>query len=282
MPSHAKEAKGIEQPMTDYLTFPTIDPVIFTVLGMPVRWYGVMYLLGFFAMQRWGYHLAAKPHSGWNKTQVGDLMFYSFIGAVVGGRIGYVVFYQMSAWLTDPLYLLRIWTGGMSFHGGLIGVAVAMLYYGRKNQQSFLSVTDFGTPMVPIALAAGRIGNFINGELWGKTTDVPWAMVFPDGGPLPRHPSQLYELFLEGIVLFMIMAWFSAKPRPEGSVGGLILIVYGLFRFIIEFFREPDAHLGLLFGFISMGQLLSVPMVLIGGGLVWRGYHRQQKNQEIV
>lgn len=261
--------------MDNYLTFPAFDPVIFTLFGLPVRWYGLMYLVGFFAMQAFGYRQAAKPDSGWSRAQVADLMYYCFIGAVLGGRFGYVLFYQFGTLLDDPLYLLKIWTGGMSFHGGLLGVALAMVWFGRKNQMTFLAVTDFGTVLVPLSLAAGRFGNFINGELWGKTTQLPWGMVFPDGGPLPRHPSQLYELVLEGLVLFVIMLWFSRKSRPVGYVSGVFLLCYGIFRFVIEYVREPDAHLGLLYGVISMGQLLSLPMIVIGGVLIGRAYFKK-------
>ncbi|MFT5162147.1 MAG: phosphatidylglycerol:prolipoprotein diacylglycerol transferase [Alteromonadaceae bacterium] len=256
--------------MTEPLHFPSFDPVIFSLFGVDVRWYGLMYLVGFFAVLAMANRQIAKPQSGWDNDQLGDLMFYGFIGAIIGGRIGYVLFYQWSYFIQEPLFLFKIWTGGMSFHGGLLGVAGAMWFFAHQSGKSFLAVTDFGTPLMPLALAAGRIGNFINGELWGKPSDVPWAMVFPLGGPLPRHPSQLYEFLLEGVVLFIIMLYFGAKQRPLGRVSGLFLITYGLFRFIVEYFREPDAHLGLIYSLISMGQILSLPMVLIGGWLLIR------------
>ncbi|MDW7550096.1 prolipoprotein diacylglyceryl transferase [Pseudoalteromonas peptidolytica] len=259
------------------LQFPQIDPVIFSIGPLSVRWYGLMYLIGFMFAMWWAAKEAKKPNSGWNKDQVGDLVFYSMLGVILGGRIGYVLFYQFSHFIENPLYLFRVDQGGMSFHGGALGVITAIVIYAVKHNRSILSVGDFVVPMVPVGLLAGRIGNFINGELWGRVTDVPWAFVFPTGGPQPRHPSQLYEAFFEGVVLFIMLVWFRKKPRPAGSVAGLFLAGYGVFRFAIEYFREPDAHIGLYGGIISQGQILSLPMVIAGTILMVWTYKRDSK-----
>ncbi len=256
----------------NYFVFPQVDPVIFSIGPLGVRWYGLMYLLGF-AFALWmANRRADKPGSGWTREQVSDLLFAGFLGVVIGGRVGYVLFYGFDFWLQDPLYIFKVWTGGMSFHGGLLGVITAMLWYARKNQRRFFTVADLISPLVPFGLGAGRIGNFINGELWGRTTNVPWGIVFPHGGPLPRHPSQLYEFALEGVILLLILNWFIRKPRPAGAVSGLFLFGYGSFRFIIEYFREPDAQLGLFADFISMGQILSLPMVIAGAVIMLWAY----------
>ncbi|WP_087016362.1 prolipoprotein diacylglyceryl transferase [Thaumasiovibrio subtropicus] len=263
-----------------YLTFPQIDPVLIKLGPLAVNWYGLMYLFGFLFAMWLANRRADKPNSGWTRDQVSDLLFAGFLGVVVGGRFGYVFFYNFDLFLDNPFYLFEVWKGGMSFHGGLLGVIAAMGWYGRKHGRTFFSVADFIAPLVPMGLALGRLGNFINGELWGRVADVPWAMVFPTGGALPRHPSQLYQMALEGIALFLILNWFIRKPRPAGAVSGLFLFGYGSFRFIVEYFREPDAHIGLIGGFISMGQILSLPMVL--GGLVmmvW-AYKCNQKPQQ--
>ncbi|OUS69525.1 prolipoprotein diacylglyceryl transferase [Pseudoalteromonas sp. A601] len=258
------------------LEFPQIDPIIFTVGPLSVRWYGLMYLIGFAFAMWWANRQAQKPNSGWTKDEVSDLLFYGMLGVILGGRIGYVLFYQFSYFLENPLYLFRIDQGGMSFHGGTLGVITAICVFAWTRKKQLLAVGDFVAPLVPVGLLAGRIGNFINGELWGRTTDVPWAMVFPTGGPLARHPSQLYEAFFEGFVLFIILYLFTKKSRPAGSVGGLFLLGYGVFRFAIEYFREPDAHLGLFGGFISMGQILSLPMIIGGLGLILWAYNKPQ------
>ena len=258
------------------LEFPQIDPVIFSVGPLSVRWYGLMYLIGFAFAMWWANRQAAKPNSGWSKDEVSDLLFYGMLGVILGGRVGYVLFYQLSYFLENPFYLFRIDQGGMSFHGGTLGVITAICIFAWTRKKQLLAVGDFVAPLVPVGLLAGRIGNFINGELWGRTTDVPWAVVFPSGGPLARHPSQLYEAFFEGLVLFIILYVFTKKPRPAGSVGGLFLLGYGVFRFAIEYFREPDAHLGLFGGFISMGQILSLPMVIGGLGLIIWAYKKPQ------
>jgi len=255
-----------------YYVFPQIDPAIFTIGPISLRWYGLMYLVGFVA----AFWLAGKRlhRTSWSKDQLSDMLFWGFLGVILGGRIGYVFFYQFPTFMADPLYLFKIWTGGMSFHGGLLGVITAMWWFARKTQNRFFTVTDFIAPLVPIGLGAGRVGNFINAELWGRTTYVPWAIIFPNAGALPRHPSQLYEFVLEGILLFIILWLFSRIPRPTGSVSGLFLLCYGSFRFVVEYFREPDQHLGLINGMISRGQILSMPMVLGGLALIIWAYRQ--------
>lgn len=260
-----------------YFIFEGIDPVIFSIGPLSLRWYGMMYLVGFIAA--WWLAKRRLSRTNWSKDQLSDLLFWGFLGVILGGRLGYVFFYQFERFVSDPIYLIQIWTGGMSFHGGLLGVLVAMWLFARKQQTTFLTVGDFVAPLVPIGLGAGRIGNFMNGELWGRVTDVPWAVIFPapEAKGLPRHPSQLYEFALEGAVLFVLLWWFSAKPRPTGAVGGLFLLGYGSFRFIVEYFREPDAHIGLYANIISQGQILCLPMIIGGLGLMLWAYKRPQK-----
>jgi len=262
-----------------FLQFPIIDPIIFSIGPVALRWYGMMYLIGFLAAMFIANKAADNSKGVWTRDQVSDLLFYSFLGVILGGRVGYVLFYQFDYFLADPLYLFQIWQGGMSFHGGLIGVIAAIFIFARKSNKSFLSVGDFVAPLVPIGLGTGRLGNFINAELWGRQTDVPWAMVFPtDSLQVPRHPSQLYEFFLEGVVLFAILYVITRKPRSLGLASGAFLIGYGIFRTIVEFFREPDAHLGLYFSFISKGQILSLPMILVGILVIYLGYLSQEKS----
>jgi phosphatidylglycerol:prolipoprotein diacylglycerol transferase len=225
----------------------------------------MMYLIGFlggwWVLSR---RLLRSSHS-FTQEQLSDMVFYAALGAIVGGRVGYMLFYDTATLLSQPLILLQPWKGGMSFHGGLLGVLFAMQMCAKRMHKPFLVLTDFLAPAVPIGLGAGRIGNFINGELWGRVTDVPWSMVFPYGGPLPRHPSQLYEFLLEGVVLFVILWSYSRQSRPIGAVSGLFALLYGVFRSIIEYYREPDAHIGYLaFGWLTEGQLLSLPLILIG------------------
>jgi phosphatidylglycerol:prolipoprotein diacylglycerol transferase len=251
------------------IAYPQIDPVALSLGPLKVHWYGLMYLAGFLGGMWLGKVRARKPGSNWTTDQVNDLVFYIAVGIILGGRLGYVLFYDIGSnfdlYVADPLRVFKVWEGGMSFHGGLLGVIISMALFGRKTNKRFFSVADFTAPLVPIGLGAGRIGNFINGELWGKVTDVPWAMVFPGAGPLPRHPSQLYEALLEGVVLFLILWMYSSKPRPLMSVSGLFLICYGVFRFLVEFVRLPDEHLGYLaFDWLTMGQILSLPMILLG------------------
>ena len=259
-----------------YWVFSQIDPVAFSLGPLSVRWYGLMYLFGFaFAMWLAG-RRADAPNSGWTRNEVSDLLFYGFLGVILGGRIGYVLFYNFDLFLADPTYLFKIWTGGMSFHGGLIGVITAMIWFAHKTKRHFFTVADFVAPLIPFGLGVGRIGNFINGELWGRVTDVPWAIIFPEAGPEPRHPSQLYQFALEGVVLFIILNLFWRKNPPRGAISGMFLLFYGLFRFLVEFVRQPDSQLGLYFQEISMGQILSTPMIIIGALMIWVAYKRPQ------
>ena len=259
-----------------YWVFSQIDPVAFSLGPLSVRWYGLMYLFGFaFAMWLAG-RRADAPNSGWTRNEVSDLLFYGFLGVILGARIGYVLFYNFDLFLADPTYLFKIWTGGMSFHGGLIGVITAMIWFAHKTKRHFFTVADFVAPLIPFGLGVGRIGNFMNGELWGRVTDVPWAIIFPEAGPEPRHPSQLYQFALEGVVLFIILNLFWRKNPPRGAISGMFLLFYGLFRFLVEFVRQPDSQLGLYFQEISMGQILSTPMIIIGALMIWVAYKRPQ------
>ncbi len=250
---------------------PDIDPIALQIGPLAVRWYGLMYLIGFAAAWGLGRYRAQRADWNWPAQRVDDLIFYGALGLVVGARLGYILFYNFSAFLDDPAMLLRVWQGGMSFHGGLLGVLVAFWLFARREGLRWFQVVDFIVPFAPLGLLAGRMGNFINGELWGRVSDAPWAMVFKHGGPLPRHPSQLYEAFLEGIVLFAILMWFSRKPRPTMAITGLFGVGYGSFRFLVEFVREPDAHLGpVALGWMTMGQVLSLPLIIAGGAMmVW-------------
>ena len=258
------------------LIYPTIDPVAFSLGPLKVHWYGLMYLLAF--LTAWGLALlrSKRYQLAWTNEQVSDLIFYGAVGVIVGGRLGYMLFYATEELFFKPWTLFKLWDGGMSFHGGLLGVILAMFLYGRKIGKTFWQVADFTAPIVPIGLAFGRIGNFINGELWGRVTDMPWGMVFFHVDANPRHPSQVYEFLLEGVVLFIAVWVYAAKPRPDGRVSALFLILYGIFRFIIEFFRQPDAQLGFIaLGWVSMGQLLSLPMILFG---IWIWYRIPHSN----
>ncbi len=248
------------------LIYPQIDPIAFHIGPLPVHWYGIMYLVGFLAAYCLGaLRVTKNPLSPVNKDQLSDLIFYAALGVLLGGRIGYVLFYIFPVFIQNPLVLFKVWDGGMSFHGGLIGVILALWFYSKHIKQSFFAVGDFVAPLVPIGLAAGRVGNFINGELWGRVTDVPWGMIYPQAGPLPRHPSEIYEFLMEGVLLFCIIWFFSSKPKPRMAVSGLFLFSYGSFRFIAEFFRQPDPQLGYIaFNWMTMGQLLSLPMIIIG------------------
>ncbi|WP_144392221.1 prolipoprotein diacylglyceryl transferase [Pleionea sediminis] len=259
------------------MEFPQIDPVILHIYGpFALRWYALTYLVGIAAAWYLGNRRAKDPKCIWTQDEISDFIFWGFVGIVVGGRVGYVLFYQFSHFLSDPIYLFRMDEGGMSFHGGMLGVIAAFFLFARKSKKSFWSLADFIAPFAPIGLGAGRIGNFINAELYGRPTDLestPWAMIFPtDPEKLYRHPSQLYEFALEGVVLFILLYWYSAKPRPRKAVSGLFLLGYGTFRFIVEYFREPDEHLKHMAEWLTMGQVLSAPMIVLGLVLVVWAY----------
>ena len=283
---------------SSYLHFPEFDPVIFSIGPVALHWYGLMYLVGFIFAMWLATRRANRPGSGWTKNEVENLLYAGFLGVFLGGRIGYVLFYNFPQFMADPLYLFRVWDGGMSFHGGLIGVIVVMIIFARRTKRSFFQVSDFIAPLIPFGLGAGRLGNFINGELWGRVDpNFPFAMLFPGSrtedilllqtnpqwqsifdtyGVLPRHPSQLYELLLEGVVLFIILNLYIRKPRPMGAVSGLFLIGYGAFRIIVEFFRQPDAQFtGAWVQYISMGQILSIPMIVAGAIMMIWAYRRR-------
>lgn len=282
---------------SSYLHFPEFDPVIFSIGPVALHWYGLMYLVGFIFAMWLATRRANRPGSGWTKNEVENLLYAGFLGVFLGGRIGYVLFYNFLQFMADPLYLFRVWDGGMSFHGGLIGVIVVMIIFARRTKRSFFQVSDFIAPLIPFGLGAGRLGNFINGELWGRVDpNFPFAMLFPGSrtedilllqtnpqwqsifdtyGVLPRRPSQLYELLLEGVVLFIILNLYIRKPRPMGAVSGLFLIGYGAFRIIVEFFRQPDAQFtGAWVQYISMGQILSIPMIVAGVIMMVWAYRR--------
>ncbi|WP_119342677.1 prolipoprotein diacylglyceryl transferase [Facilibium subflavum] len=247
------------------LMYPQIDPVAFSIGPVKVHWYGIMYLIGFASAWALSLRRCKKPYSPINSTQVSDVIFYAALGVIIGGRVGYMLFYDFKNFITHPWIIFQVWDGGMSFHGGLIGVVIAIMLFCRKHKRNVFDVLDFLAPMVPIGLGAGRLGNFINGELWGRVTDSPIGMVFPTGGPLPRYPSQLLELFLEGICLFIILWVLSKKQRPRLFISAQFLLWYGIFRFIAEFFRQPDPQMGyMLFNWMTMGQLLSLPMIISG------------------
>ncbi|CAB1274196.1 prolipoprotein diacylglyceryl transferase [Candidatus Nitrosacidococcus tergens] len=257
------------------ISYPNINPIAVSLGPIQVHWYGLMYLIGFIAGWWLGRIRAKKPQSGWTQEQVDDLLFYIVLGIILGGRIGYMLFYSFDYLIENPLSVFKVWQGGMSFHGGLLGVLTAMGIYAYKTGKLYFQVTDFIAPLIPIGLGTGRIGNFINGELWGKVTTLPWGIVFPDprAGDLPRHPSQLYEASLEGLILFLILWFFSAKKRPTKAVSGLFLTCYGVFRFAVEFVRIPDSQLGYLaFNWLTMGQILSLPMITLGIALFGWAY----------
>ena len=258
------------------LIHPNFDPIALQIGPLAIRWYGLMYLMAFGAFYALGrYRLnrapAGSPVAGLKGKDLEDVLFYGVLGVVAGGRLGYVVFYKPGYYLQHPLEALAIWHGGMSVHGGLIGVLIACAIFARRRGMRFLDLMDFVAPLVPVGLAAGRLGNFINGELWGRVTDVSWGMVFPQSGSAaPRHPSQLYQFAGEGLLLFAFIWWFSSRQRPTGAVSGAFLIGYGVLRFLAEFAREPDEFLGLVLGPFTMGQMLCVPMVAAGIWLVMR------------
>jgi phosphatidylglycerol:prolipoprotein diacylglycerol transferase len=249
------------------LVHPDFNPIAFSIGPLAVRWYGLMYLVGFAAAWWLGSKRIRDNRAPITRKQFDDLIFFAVLGVILGGRLGYVLFYKPGYYAAHPLEIFAIWEGGMSFHGGLLGVMLAAWIYARRQEIGFLRLMDFVAPLCPLGIAAGRMGNFINGELYGRATDLPWGMVFRQGGSAPRHPSQLYQFALEGLTLFVILWWFSSKPRPRGQVSALFLIGYGALRFIAEFGREPDAFLGLLALGLSMGQWLCLPMIAAGAVL---------------
>ena len=254
------------------MIFPQIDPVIFQVGPLAVRWYGLMYLLGFGFSYLYMRQIVRWRQFNFSTEDISDMIFYGVLGVILGGRLGYVFFYNAGYYFQHPLEIPAVWQGGMSFHGGFLGVVVALLLFGKRRKKSLLEIGDLVAAATPIGLFFGRIGNFINAELWGRTTDVPWAIVFPGGGSAPRHPSQLYEACLEGILLFLLLMFLHRRQVAKGMVMFIFIGGYGLARLIVEFFREPDAHIGFLPGQVTMGQLLSLPMVavgLIGAYLIW-------------
>jgi phosphatidylglycerol:prolipoprotein diacylglycerol transferase len=262
------------------LAYPKIDPVALDLGFVQIHWYGLMYLFGFLAAHLLGQYRAQRPGSPITKEQVGDMIYYGALGVIIGGRLGYVFFYNFDKFLDDPVWLFRIWEGGMAFHGGLMGVMLAVWLYARKIGCTFFQLLDFLAPLVPIGLGLGRLGNFIGGELWGRASDVPWAMVFPsDPSQLARHPSQLYQFALEGVLFFCILWFYSRKPRPAASVSGMFMICYGIFRILVEFVREPDAHIGFIaWGWLTKGQLLSVPMIFIGIAFIVYAYRYNKQD----
>ncbi len=259
------------------LQYPQIDPVAIALGPIEVHWYGLAYL----AAIAFAWWLAARrstqPGAAVRREQVDDLIFFSAVGVVLGGRVGYVLFYGTDRLLDDPLWALRVWEGGMSFHGGMLGVIFANWLYARAHKIDFGYLLDFVAPLVPLGLGLGRLANFVGQELWGRATDAPWAMVFPrDPLQLARHPSQLYQFALEGVLLFALLLWFSSKPRPKLAVGGLFVFGYGAQRFAVEFFRQPDTHIGLdAFGWMTRGQLLCVPMIAFGLYLLYNACGRR-------
>ena len=263
------------------LNYPAIDPVAITLGPLQIRWYGISYLVGII-LAWWLLNKRAEKDFRWTPNHVADLIFYATLGIIVGGRLGSVLFYNLPYYLDHPIEIFMINRGGMSFHGGLIGVLFAAWYFGKKSKKGFFTVSDFLAPVVPVGLFFGRIANFINGELWGAPSTLPWAMVFPDprAGGIPRHPSQLYEALLEGVLLFIILWLFSAKEKPKMAVSGLFLLGYGIFRSAVEFVREPDSNLGYLaFDWLTMGQLLSIPMIIAGIILLVLAYKNAKKQK---
>jgi phosphatidylglycerol---prolipoprotein diacylglyceryl transferase len=270
------------------LTFPDLNPVALRLGPLVIRWYGIMYglafLIGYALLRR---RVRSAPYSddtAWTKDDVASLVFYAVGGVLLGGRLGYVLFYKPVYYFTHPLDIMKIWDGGMSFHGGAIGVIIALWFFGRRYHRAFFTVADLLVPMVPIGLGLGRIGNFINGELWGRPADpsLPWAMIFPQVDSAPRHPSQIYEFLLEGVLLFVLLQLYDRRRPPVGSISGAFLFGYGVLRFIAEHFREPDSYLGILGLGLSMGQWLCVPMILAGAALWWWSQRRARRLPEDV
>ena len=255
---------------------PQFDPVVFSLGPVAVRWYGLMYLVGFALFAWLGRVRARRPGGAITARDIDDLLFYGVLGVILGGRLGYVLFYKPGYYFTHPAEILMVWHGGMSFHGGFLGVLIALWVWARMHRRNWFDLTDFVAPLIPLGLAAGRLGNFINAELPGRVTNLPWAMVFPNVDLQPRHPSQLYQFGLEGVALFLLLWWFSSKPRPRAAVSAAFLIGYGVFRFVAEFGRQPDDFLGLLAFGMSMGQWLSVPMILAGAAMMLWAYRNDR------
>ncbi|NOT66343.1 MAG: prolipoprotein diacylglyceryl transferase [Methylotenera sp.] len=258
------------------LVHPQFDPVAIHIGSFGIHWYGLMYLTAFLAFLGLGkWQINHRAWHGWTLPMLDDALFFGALGVILGGRLGYVLFYQPGNFLANPIDIFKVWQGGMSFHGGFLGVLVAMWVFARKYKLKWLAIMDFVAPLVPLGLGAGRMGNFINGELWGRPTDLPWGMIFQQADNLPRHPSQLYQFALEGIVLFAVLWWFARRPRPIGAISAVFLMGYGAGRFLVEYAREPDSYLGLLSMGLSMGQWLSLPMILLGIWMWIKAY--QQK-----
>ena len=259
------------------MVFPQIDPIIFQIGPLAVRWYGLMYLFGFGFSYIYMRLILRWRKFDFSAEDISDMLFYGVLGVIIGGRLGYVFFYNPGYYLQHPLEIPAVWQGGMSFHGGFLGVIVALLLFGKRRQKSLLEIGDLVAAATPIGLFFGRIGNFINAELWGRTTDVPWAVVFPGAGSAPRHPSQLYEAGLEGVLLFLLLMFLHRRHVAKGVVMFTFIGGYGLARLIVELFREPDAHIGFLPGHVTMGQLLSMPMLIVGVVGVYLVYKKQEQ-----
>ncbi len=287
-------------PFLPMLTYPSIDPVIFSIGPVSVHWYGLMYVIGFSAAWVLARKRASEPESTWKKTDIDDLIFFAAIGVIAGGRIGWLIFYGIEQVIENPITIVQIWKGGMSFHGGLLGVIAAVALFAHRRGRRMSDILDFMAPLPGIGIFAGRIGNFINGELWGKPTDVPWGFVLDpsalhdnqrgealrlcerfnvDPCVLQVHASQLYQGLLEGLLVFIILWFFTAKARPRYAPAGLFLLGYGVFRFLVEFVRIPDENRGyILFDWVTMGQILSLPMILVGLALLIIAYRRDEKS----
>jgi phosphatidylglycerol:prolipoprotein diacylglycerol transferase len=259
------------------MLMPHIDPVFFRLGPLEFRWYGLMYIIGFISAYFIILAGVKRMKIELTRDDVADSVFAVAMGVILGGRTGYVLFYDLPVYLAHPLKVFAVWEGGMSFHGGLAGAILAGLYYARKKKVPFFRMADLAALATPIGLGLGRLGNFINGELYGRVTEMPWGMVFPRGGSLPRHPSQIYEAILEGPVMYLVLWLLGRKDRPAGVIFWSFVALYGLFRFFVEFFREPDQQLGFIAGCFSMGQMLSFPMLLLGLGMIWWKYRKERQ-----
>lgn len=257
------------------LIYPHLNPIAFEIGPLVVHWYGLMYLLAFFIAWLGLRYRVRQFQLGWDQHKISDLVFYAAVGVIIGGRLGYILFYNFLEFLHAPWIIFEVWRGGMSYHGGMIGVAIALWLWARHYQETYFAITDLVAPLVPLGLAFGRLGNFINGELWGRVTTLPWGMIYPHAGPLPRHPSEIYELLTEGVLLFIILWIYSNQRPPRRALSGAFLLGYGCFRIFCECFREPDSQLGfLIFPWLTMGQILSIPMVVLGGILLYLAYRK--------